>query len=323
MFLLLPFVSLTMNAQDFHLSQYDASPMLINPALTGGFKGDLRAVLHHRSQWASIISNPFRSTAISVDSKLDKFNIGGYILHSTAGTGNFTASNFILSGSYDYRFKGKPHNHITLGAQAGAILKSVDFNKLTFEDQYDPANGGSFINTSAESAGLSSKALPDVNVGFMYYYTNTTKKINPFIGASAYHLTRPNEGLLGGMSRLPIRYNANTGIKVNINKKFQFLAHAIWMKQENVEEIMFGWKGYYYLESKDAFATYGIIRRTNDDAVIGHIGLKYGQYQYRISYDFNTSNLQTVSNSRGGFEISIIYTSHKVNPTPKRTCPDL
>ncbi len=317
------FMAISSHAQDFHLSQYEASPMLINPAMTGMFKGDYRATLHYRSQWASIISNPFRSTALSVDTKIKELNAGAYLLHTSAGSGKYNTTNLVLSGAYDYRFGGSPHNHIAGGLQLGGIFKSIDFNSLTFEDQYSAANGGSFSNPTSETGGATSTLLPEVNLGFMYYYTNTKKRINPFLGASVLHLTQPNETLLNSSSKLPMRFNIHPGIKVNLNSKFQFLMHGILMKQENIKEVMFSWMGYYYMENKDAFATYGITRRTNDDAVIAHIGLKYKQLQYRLSYDVNTSNLQSISNSRGGFEISLIFISSKIDPTPIRSCPDL
>lgn len=324
--LIIPMVllmTLASNAQDFHLSQYEASPMLINPAMTGMFKGDYRATLHYRSQWASIISNPFRSTALSFDTKFKDIKAGVYLLNTSAGSGKYNTTNFVLSGAYDYQLANSPHNHFAGGLQLGGIMKSINFNSLTFEDQYDPAGGGTFSNPTSEIGGATSTFLPEVNLGFMYYYTNTNKRINPFLGASVLHLTEPNETLLNSTSKLPMRFNIHPGVKVNINSKFQFLMHGILMKQGNITEIMFSWMGYYYMESKDAFSTYGITRRTNDDAVIAHIGLKYKQLQYRLSYDVNTSNLQSISNSRGGFELSVIFISSKVNPTPIRSCPDL
>jgi len=54
------------NAQDFHLSQTEASPMILNPALTGAFKGDHRLSIHQRNQWASVVNNTFLTSAFSL-----------------------------------------------------------------------------------------------------------------------------------------------------------------------------------------------------------------------------------------------------------------
>lgn len=312
-----------LTAQDFHLSQYEASPMLLNPAMTGMFNGDLRAVLHYRSQWSSIISNPFQSSVISVDTRFNQVGVGGYVSNTTAGLNRYSSTTFVLSGSYDYQFSGNPHHHISAGLQAGGIIKSINMNSITFEDQYDPANGGSFINSTGESFNSASTFLPEVNAGLLYYYTNTNKKINPFAGFSTQHLTQPNESLIGTQSFLPMRHNAHAGLKVHINKKFQFLVHGLGMKQGNVDEVMFSWVGYSYFEKNDISFSYGLTRRTNNDAVIVQMGVKYKKFQYRISYDLNTSNLQTVSNGRGGFEFSLVFINSKVDPIPIRTCPNL
>jgi len=44
-------LSFQLHAQDIHYSQFDRSPLNINPALTGLFKGDLRFIGNYRSQW--------------------------------------------------------------------------------------------------------------------------------------------------------------------------------------------------------------------------------------------------------------------------------
>ncbi len=321
--LLAMLVSFDGTAQDFHLSQYEASPMLMNPAMTGQFKGDYRATLHYRTQWSSIVTKPFRSTAASFDSKVNDFKFGGYIYHTMAGAGTFASLSFVLSGAYDFKLPSKPHNHFVAGLQLGGINKSINPSSLTFEDQYDASNGGTFSNSTAETYTASSAFLPEVNLGFLYQYTNTNKRLNPFIGASAMHITEPNEGLMSAESKLPMRINIHPGVKVHISKKFSVLLDALAMQQENVDELMFGVKGEYQFENSDAVATFGITRRTHKDAVISHLALKYKKFQYRFSYDVNTSGLDELSNNRGGFELSITYISSKINKTPKRSCPDL
>ena len=39
------------NAQDPHLSLYDAAPLFLNPAMTGVFEGDWRLHGQYRTQW--------------------------------------------------------------------------------------------------------------------------------------------------------------------------------------------------------------------------------------------------------------------------------
>ena len=54
-------------AQDPHFTQYFASPLTLNPALTGLTQGDLRLAANYRSQWSSVSSNPYVTGTISFD----------------------------------------------------------------------------------------------------------------------------------------------------------------------------------------------------------------------------------------------------------------
>jgi len=58
-------------SQDIHFSQYFNTPLIINPALTGVFGGDQRAMLAHRNQWASVAS-PYKTYGASFDTRLLK-----------------------------------------------------------------------------------------------------------------------------------------------------------------------------------------------------------------------------------------------------------
>src|SRR5947208_5817866 len=52
--------------QDPHFSQFFASPLTLNPALTGKFDGNLRVTGNYRNQWPTI-NRAFTTTTVSVD----------------------------------------------------------------------------------------------------------------------------------------------------------------------------------------------------------------------------------------------------------------
>ena len=53
--------SLSTQGQDARFSQYFTTPYLTNPAFTALFQGDYQVMLNYRSQWGSVIENPFRT----------------------------------------------------------------------------------------------------------------------------------------------------------------------------------------------------------------------------------------------------------------------
>ena len=55
-------------AQDIHFSQFDETPLLLNPANTG-IHHDLRVITNYRDQWQSI-GAPYKTFAFAADAKL-------------------------------------------------------------------------------------------------------------------------------------------------------------------------------------------------------------------------------------------------------------
>lgn len=307
-------------AQDFHLSQHDAAPLYLNPALVGQFDGKYRIHGHYRTQWGSLSSKSYKTAAISFDMPFDKMAIGGQIINRRAGAGDYNALGILLNAGYSFTIdKAKTHK-FSFGLQAGVIQKSVDFDQLYFEEQYTTTDGGSFDQSlpNGETFGSSSFWLPDVNIGVVYYYGKDQMRINPFVGVSAFHLTQPNETFYGDESKLPLRYIAHGGAKVNLSEKIQLMPKLLFMRQENAQEINYGLMLHYHL--KGSIILLGPTYRSAD-AFILEAGLKIGSYEAKIGYDFNTSELSDFSDGKGGFEISLTYIPKIFKPNPIKNCP--
>ena len=327
LFVVLFFVVLTKktSAQDFHLSQYDAPPMFLNPAFTGMFDGKFRLHGHYRTQWSAVATKPFTTAGLSFDMPVKKFGIGLQVFNYRAGVGNYNALSALLSVAYDIVFDKAQNHHLALGAQGGIVHKSINMNELTFGNQYTTANGGSFdtgIN-SGELYSNTSFVIHDINAGALYYYAKQNVRLNPFIGFSAFHLTQPSESFYGNTSnKLPIRYYIHGGSKVNVNEKIQLLPKFIYMSQTNAQELTATLLLHYFLKDSDTYLIFGPTYRNKDAAII-EAGLRKGSYTARISYDVNTSSLKTASGYRGGFEISLTYIAKRSKPNPYANCPRL
>jgi type IX secretion system PorP/SprF family membrane protein len=315
--------SIGTEAQDFHLSQYDASPLFLNPAMTGMFDGKYRAHLHYRTQWSNVSTKPFTTTGAAFDMPVKKSGVGFQIINYRAGAGSYNSLSALLSFSYDLASRTNMH-HLAVGIQAGMVQKSIAGDKLLFGNQYDAANGGGF-NTSIASGETFKNPnfiIPSVNAGLLYYSAKSNARLNPFLGFSAFNITQPEETFFENGVKLPIRFYLHGGVKINVNEKIQLLPKFIYMEQAGSHEITASLLINYYLKDAD---TYFIISPTYryKDAAILELGIKKGPYTVRVSYDINTSPLKTVSYYRGGFEASLTYTvaKHKVNTA--HNCPRL
>jgi type IX secretion system PorP/SprF family membrane protein len=303
--------------QDNHLSQFNASPLTFNPAMTGMFKGNYRGQLNYRTQWGSILNKPFINQVASFDMPRKKFGYGIIVMSNKAGSGNMNTTSALLSCAYEVTSDPTEVHHLTTGLQVGFINKSVDVSRLTFDNQYTTANGGGFDQTvsSQENFQSTSYLLPDVNFGIYYYNTNKEKKFNPYIGASGFHMTIPKESFYGNLNRMPIRYLIHGGSKIKINEVIKVDPSFLYMQQNNVHEINFGVTGDYYMLEQNTHLQLGTFYRYKDAFII-QTAVLYKEYTLRMSYDFNTSSLNAYTHGRGGFEISIIYTRENVNYVP-------
>jgi len=322
--IVLNLLSYQSQAQDFHLSQYDAASINFNPAMTGMFKGDWRIHGHYRNQWTAVATKPYTTGLLAFDMPIGDFAAGIQIANFRAGTGNYNVFSTLFSGAYDFKLNNNNAHHISVGLQAGFFQKSVNFGALTFQNQYTTIGGGGFNQSinSGESFAGNSIVTHDLNIGVLYYYGKESAKIQPFIGGSAFHLTQPEESFFNADNNLPMRWVGNIGAKFNVTEKIQILGKAIYMGQENARELTYTAHLHYYLESNDAFLIFGPTFRNKDAAII-EAGLKMKGFIYRMSYDINTSSLQNVSNGRGGVEFSLTYIMSKYDPNPVPTCPRL
>ena len=64
-----------MAQRDYHFSQFFASPITYNPANSGAFENDIRAMVNYRSQYGSLSDNPFKTVAFAADAPLKLTNL--------------------------------------------------------------------------------------------------------------------------------------------------------------------------------------------------------------------------------------------------------
>src|ERR1700681_4371853 len=95
------------NAQDPGFSQFFASPLTLNPALTGKFDGSIRVAGNYRNQWPAI-NNAFVTSTISVDGNImtnkitngDAWGIGLMVMSDRTANGILTSNYMAISTSY-------------------------------------------------------------------------------------------------------------------------------------------------------------------------------------------------------------------------------
>ena len=95
--------------QDFHFSQFYASPLTLNPALTGRFDGNMRFTGIYRTQWSGINTNTYLYQTPSASAEVNFFNnkasLGVLFLNDQTNDKTFNTLLGGLSFSYKILFE--------------------------------------------------------------------------------------------------------------------------------------------------------------------------------------------------------------------------
>ena len=321
-------VTFAANAQDPHFSQFFASPLTLNPALTGKFDGTLRVAGNYRNQWPAF-NNVYTTSTLSVDFPIlkkrlpdyDTWGIGILALTDKAGGGVLTNNYLGVSTSYHKALDEDGFQQLGIGFQGTYGQKRLNTDNLKFEDQLTPFGFTGVTQDVFNDQNVNINYL-DINAGLLF--TSSTNEDNNFyIGASMYHINRPKESFKGGTWNISPRTTISAGGYFPVAENMTLHTSGIYQIQNKATEINFGGALAIAIdpESENPSNFYiGSWYRVND-ALIPYLGLEFSGLRLGATYDVNTSSLKAGSESRGGMEISLIYVKRppgsKGIPCPK------
>lgn len=315
------FISGTSIAQDIHFSQFDETPVLLNPANVG-VPHEVRVIANYKSQWQSV-NAPFKTIAVTVDGRLLKkkknhLGVGLDFFSDKAGAGQIktTQINFSLSGMVLLN----KSNLISAGLMAGYVQRAINTTSYSWGNQYD----GLAYDASRQSGEMNTALnfnFVDFAGGIQYSYgshemymsANNAKRLN--LGVAIFHPHQPAYSFYGDATRLYMKYvfhgDAAIGIK---NSNIVLKPSYVVFLQGPTKEITPGLTAQYILQGDSKYTgikkfmaiSIGGYYRAKD-AAIALVKFEYNSCAIGFSYDINLSQLKTVSNTKGGFEISLRY----------------
>lgn len=315
-------------SQDLHYTQFYNAHVNINPGLTGIFNGDVRMAANYRNQW-KVLPIPYMTVTGAYDMKLyrkrDKtgfFGAGVVFNYDRAGDSELSLGTLGLNGSYSMPVTKS--SFLTFGAQLAFSRRAFSLDDLTFDEQFD---GAKFDPTRAITESFDRKALfvPDFSAG-LNYRAQKSSRTKADIGVAAFHLNNPRNPFYTDDKsvKLPIRFAISALVQGKVANSVDILAHGIAQFQKPYREFILGAGPKFYLNQKRgkdfAVGVYGMYRFK--DAIGPALHVYMNELQLGISYDVNTSAFKTVTNRRGGPEISLLYIITKVKPLSQfKACP--
>ena len=321
-------------AQDIHFTQFDMQPLIVNPAFTGMFNGQVRAGGIYRNQWASV-TVPYVTYGAYVDMPLiierngDYLSTGLQLFNDQAGDGNLKNFTGLLSLAY-HKFMGRGEygSDLAVGLQGGYAQKSIDLSRLYFGDEY---LNGQFVPGKSQEYQLglgNSISYYLINAGVCFSHGG--EKVGYTIGIGANNINQPSDAIEKKKTQnnsLDMRLAGELGITWNTGPRLSLRPAVLYQTQASATEFIAGNEFHYEVSNNPGYSNFstavflGGWYRSGDAAMLS-AGLEFKGFRVGVAYDYNISTLNTSSNGNGGFEIALRY----IAPNPikfayKRTIP--
>ena len=296
-------------SQDYHFSQFYASPLTLNPALTGKFNGSMRLSSIYRVQWSHVNTTSFlyQTPSFSADFNLfkNKIGIGVVLLNDQTNNKIFNTLEGGLSASYKIATE---KFGISFGLQGWYSQNYFDYNKVN----------PSFRQTEPTAADVLRRF--DFHAGIFSDYRLENNSVL-YGGFSAYHLVSPKDkfSAAGNLTaNVPMKYTVQLGGDMVVNDKVNIIPGLMYARQASTSQINTGATLAYHLKKEEAHNVIlyiGLWSRWNGiqtQALIPKLGFEMKNIRITAAYDMVVNSLEnevgTANNARPNtFELSLNY----------------
>ncbi|HQQ95562.1 MAG TPA: hypothetical protein PLQ93_13490, partial [Bacteroidia bacterium] len=199
------------------------------------------------------------------------------------------------------------------GLQPGIVIKSYDFYKNTYPNQFNWSTG-QYENTlpNFEKNVQQNFTILDVSAGLGL--SRRFGKIEPELSYAWFHLNKPKESFLQQNNQLPVRQMANVILRYYAGKHLILEGHSMYGYTSDVSNWVSGLNAEIVLQQNPLYRNsffVGVMWRNgmdrNPDSGIITAGIRYMKYTLGFSYDITISELKTSVDAKGAFEVALIY----------------
>lgn len=300
------------SGQTIHFSQAFDAHLILNPANTGRFNGDWRAVGSYRNQGVDML-NDYSTAYISFEKpfyvKAGKINAGGYYSRDNSAGGTFPVDriNFSLASGVWLTDNSK----LDAGIQFAYVHKQVKWDGITFPDQYNRETGG--FDPSIPTSDLTETSKTShVDLGFGLVYSLQLDKSVVSFGYSIQQMNQPTENLFNLEDKLPMKHFWHLKTDINLNPSLFVIPTGVLMKQGKNNSFLYGLHMGYTLDWWNGVpnSLIGGVHVRNAsfhhvNSLVFSAGITWQYYKVMVSYDVPKASTGSSSFNNSAIEFSL------------------
>ncbi len=328
--------------QDQHFTQFYASPLTLNPSLSGAFSGRYRLAMLYRDQWRNVLDNPYVTMGAALDMRFgldsrrkqtnDSFGAGVQFFSDRVPSIDFATNQINLSGAFHKSLSKANNQFLSIGAQVGIAQRNINYERINFGDQFNGNDG--YTEPTSEILPENNFSYGDIGVGLHYSYA-PRKSVGVFAGVAMHHVLEPqvsffidrndNDGVeFNGDNTLLRKYTAHLGLQIPIGERVQILPRGLVHLQGSHLVANAGSNVRFLVNDINGIALHvgGWARAVgNEDnsfamnVAVAMLGLEFNNVLVGFSYDANLDYLNFTNRRQGAFEISIAFLGQYENET--------
>ena len=330
--LLLIGLTLEVQGQDPQFSQFYASPVNLNPALTGGFAAKYRVSALYRDQWRGPLEQSIGVFGAALDLRFDLKSralegdaaaAGLHFLSDQVGPLDLSTNTIALAGAFHKSLDLENSKYLSAGIQLATTQRNILYENLFFQDQFDGVD--QFNGATAEDLPENNFSFGDFAIGLNYASTPTNGTAI-YVGGTVHHIIEPEVSFyrndddeqqqILSSSKLFRRYGFHGGITTDLNDNVKISPRLYFVNQGPHRSLSIGNNFIIEPSRTDAFklhlGTWLQLAQDFDDSVtpdaIGFLaGLGIGDLLVGLSYDINLRDIINYRTGQGAFEFSISY----------------
>ena len=321
--------NLSLIAQDQQFSQFYASPLTLNPALTGTMDGTYRIGINYRDQGRSLVEVPFSTVSAGIDfrfgldtrtkAKRDKFGVGMVFFNDKSASVNFFTSYIGVSGAFHKSLSKQEDQFLSIGIQGGIAQRNVNYDNFTFDDQFD--GSGAYDLPTEEVLPVNNFSYNDLSIGLHYTYA-PEGAVGVFLGGTIHHIMEPqlsfySDAEVPNDNKLFRKYTGHLGFRFPLGSQVQLLPRALVYIQgphtaynagTNIRFEMGSNNSAFHMGAYGRFTT-NVATSSNItwDAAVAMVGIETNGFLIGFSYDAKILSITSGGKPRSALEFSLTY----------------